>query len=340
MSLKVREQVIDKELLSVEEAPIAQAENDDVILEQPLPEVSEAPVDTPAEASLKEDSKVIERHYYYGSAYAPNSVSHEAVSRKAPKGGIVRNEYGDKIGYLKKGKLYYKTGEYWGFLNKTHRGIIINRRGEEDCYLDANNNILTLSNDYVGTIEAKKVSPAMLLIAILLILAVGLTSVLVAHVLSLKAKREVPTFEFGTASSTGMHEFVIFERNSNGDALLYPGINGSCDFIMTNTSSYELEFGLALDEMIETYNPDYEGARLPMKYALYKDGVPVIGNMEKLLDIEFFYLPDNITIQPGSKSRFTLLWLWESESDEKDVDIASSVKSYTLIVNVTAGMSD
>ncbi|MBQ9709046.1 MAG: hypothetical protein IJV67_00295, partial [Clostridia bacterium] len=59
-----------------------------------------------------------------------------------------------------------------------------------------------------------------------------------------------------------------------------------------------------------------------------------------LLDIEFFYLPDNITIQPGSKSRFTLLWLWESESDEKDVDIASSVKSYTLIVNVTAGMSD
>ena len=96
----------------------------------------------------------------------------------------------------------------------------------------------------------------------------------------------------------------------------------------------------ALDEMIETYNPDYEGARLPMKYALYKDGVPVIGNMEKLLDIEFFYLPDNITIQPGSKSRFTLLWLWESESDEKDVDIASSVKSYTLIVNVTAGMSD
>ena len=75
-------------------------------------------------------------------------------------------------------------------------------------------------------------------------------------------------------------------------------------------------------------------------YALYKDGVPVIGNMEKLLDIEFFYLPDNITIQPGSKSRFTLLWLWESESDEKDVDIASSVKSYTLIVNVTAGMSD
>lgn len=303
MKYSVEEKVIEKNIgssLKITEQAIFPEKEEATIVEIAVAEA------TPVE----EESANLEKHFYHGSGTEKLPVNAEGVGvcTRVPKCGDILDIYGDKIGYVKNGKMYRNDDEYWAHLLKETRGVVVTERGTPTAYLDANNNILSFDNDYVGTIREKKqvgLIAAMSIVCVFIVCALAFLCWFL-----IKGINDRPVFMTFTEQNVSEKQtlvenlYVFDNKETKKYGNITPQAGNSVLFEIRNET----------DERVY-YNIVFNVENMPLidfDYKLGIDGDLVFGKTG-YVEVEDMIFTAPITIEANSVVEFEFYWAMQGQ---------------------------
>ena len=256
----------------------------------------------------------------------------EAIDVKLPKRGRVVNKQGERIGKIRRRGWYDNDDEFQGEFVKEQTNVFVYRDETRTGYVDKNNNILTLSNKYVATIRRWTLLFLVLLLVFLLILT-AVTGILVAYFLTRTETPEYAPVLF-IASEDGVswedtENLPVFRNELFGDSKIAPGMSGSYRFVFENQNQNKLTYTLLFEE-----ENDHG---IELVYRLKRDGAYIAGR-ESFVGVQGLGI-EQLTIEAESSTVFELEWMWR-HNDEKDTAAGENSAFYTLLIHLTAQVSE
>jgi hypothetical protein len=126
----------------------------------------------------------------------------------------------------------------------------------------------------------------------------------------------------------------IFNVREDGEKRIEPGSAGSYDFLLLNTGTAALDYGLTLEARMFLGDRDLT---IPVVVQLYdSDGNYVLGSAtEKVPVLELNQVADSGVIAGGRATRYTLTWEWPFEDgtwewDDYDTNLGDIADGETL----------
>ena len=251
---------------------------------------------------------------------------------RLPRRAKVVDAEGAKIGKVR-GSVWYdlEGNEVGAFERDDDDSVYYYQGGNKKGFLDRNDNVISLSNDYIATLRR---FPAMivLLILLLLVAATALSVCLSAYYLNRSENLDyAPVLfvadEYGD-SWAETENIGVFYNEMFGTEKIAPGMKGSYAFYLSNENADPLEFSLEFS-CINEYGID-------LAFSLYRDGILLAGGEEGADKVSPEELSTyGMTIQEESDSLFVLEWEWR-HNDEVDTEAGINQASYTLNIEFTA----
>ncbi|MBQ9710018.1 MAG: hypothetical protein IJV67_05300 [Clostridia bacterium] len=319
MKYTVEEKVIEKNgnsSIKITEQAIFQEKEEVVeVVEAEVPAVEE------------EEEALLEKHFYHGSGKEklPVNAEGEGVCTRVPKNGDIVDIYGDKIGFVRNGKMYHCDDEYWAHLVKETRGVVVTERGTPTAYLDANNNILSFDNDYIGTIKEKRKLGFVIATAIACVFIVCALACLGWFVV--KGINDKPVFmtfnsENVEGKQTLSEELYVFDnKETKKHGNITPQAGNSVFFEIRNETDKRVYYNI-------TFNVD----NMPLvdfDYKLGIDGDLVFGKTG-YVDVDKMIFTAPITIEPNSVVEYEFYWVMAGTGVVPTEDFAN----YFVVVEV------
>lgn len=309
---------------------------------------------------MESDNKKLPRELDPNGKYHTEEASENKPSRSdsentPPDGGLVvklpvrasvLNVNGEKVGKVR-GGVWYEVGGFDGFdegdgfeLSDGYVGEFV--REEDNSvslyfdkdhsvhggYVDGNNNVLDLKNEYIATLRYSR-RWVFILVAALFIAAVLCTSLFAA--LCVRSSENGPYYPSLFVADDGGTEWnqtknlPVFANPQFGDSVIAPGLTGSYKFVFRNDNADALAYNIAF-----SCENDY-GIRVG--YKLFRDSA-VIAGAEGYVTAEDLTCND-LTIEAGSSTRFELEWRWLHD-DETDTVAGRNSARYTLNIALQA----
>lgn len=245
---------------------------------------------------------------------------------KPPRRGTVVNEQGERIGKIRNYVWRDESHREKGVFVEGEENVFVCSGDTRTGYVDGNDNILTLSNKYLGTIRrpGRRLPVLILLIALITVLTVGLS----AYFLNRSENFYAPAIFIATEGGESWEEdenLPVFLNDRFGDSKIAPGMRGSYRFTFENRNDDVLRYSLSFSEQNEY------GIRLV--YRLKRDGAYLPG-AETYVPAEELGLGD-LTIEALSSSLFELEWYWQ-DNDAVDTVAGENAALYTLTISLRA----
>lgn len=250
----------------------------------------------------------------------------------------VYNRKGVLIGYVRGRAILDADFNVWGLISSggaTNGKSYVKVQGGEAGYIDANNNILSARETYIGTIKDSKKIIARTFLVLLILTAFILSAYYSSFAMGTIGLRvynpEYPTINViqrdDNLSWSETSQLDIL-KDSLGNKIIFPGARGKYRFVIDNKNDQVIRCNILFDEFNEE--------NLPMRYRLQSNNVYLSGHEDQWLTIEevntqAIYLAEN------SRGLFVLEWKWVTQSDEEDTAIGfRATATYTIIVIVNA----
>lgn len=253
------------------------------------------------------------------------------VDVRLPRRATIVDADGNKIGKLRKGIWQDEEGTELGVLRREeNESVSLYRNDERVAFLDKNDNLVSLqNNEYIATLRCLPIA-AILIIVLLLALTTALSAFLSVYYINRSSEPYIPTMFVVEGAEDGMawedtENLPIFYNSDFGTDKIAPGMTGRYSFRLSNESGGPLEFSLVFD-CVNEYGID-------LAYTLYRDGVPVAGQIEKVPAEGLS--TDGMTIEEGSDSIFSLEWEWR-HNDPVDTEAGENQALYVLNITFNA----
>ncbi len=277
---------------------------------------------------------VQEENLAYGVGHSSAATGEEVQPPRhirLPKRAKVVDGEGKKIGRVRSSVWYDGQGKNVGLFEKLEGAVYVTDGGMRRGFVDANDNVVTMSGDYRATLRR---FPAALLIIIIIILAAvtAITAVLSSYFMTRSdGINYAPVLFVADEHGTNWEDeenLPVFYNNTFGTEKIAPGMTGSYAFTLENNNPDALEFSLTFS-CINEYG-------IEIVYSLWRDGACIAGAADKLpaADISL----DGMTIEEKSSSVFVLEWEWR-HNDEVDSQAGVSGAFYTLNIQFTAAVA-
>lgn len=256
----------------------------------------------------------------------------EAIDVRLPVRAKVLNKQGERTGRVRQSRWYEGEGEnevLRGEFRKEGTNVFLYDSEERRAYVDANDNVLSLSNKYLATLRRPR---WWLLALILLLILLTLISVLVsAYYLRRTGEDYAPVIFIAEADGTDWNDvenLAVFFNETFGDSVIAPGMSGTYRFRFQNQNADALVYSLAFSED----NP----YGIDLRYRLKRDGA-YLGEGQYVGAGE---IPSaDLTIEPLSTALFELEWIW-IHNDEADTEAGENQAQYALTITLTARVSE
>lgn len=251
----------------------------------------------------------------------------EDIDVRLPERATVVDEQGIRIGKIRDGVWYDKKNEPRGEFVKEASNVYVYKGSVRTGYLDKNDNILTLQNQYLATIRRPdriKIAFAVLLVALL----TALTVVLSAYFMLRSENYYAPVLFIATengASWEESEELPVFFNDQFGDEKACPGMSGNYRFVFENRNADALEYSLKFVEQNE-YG-------IEIVYRLKRDNSYIAGNSGYVRAEELSR--EALTIEAESSTVFELEWYWR-DNDAADTVAGENEAVYRLKISLSA----
>lgn len=279
-----------------------------------------------------------QKQFYNNVARAKSRIPYtEATGARLPKRAKAVDLRGEKVGKIRKSILKDEDENVLGeFSRDQEQDIVFFYAPDEegDCvnlvgYVDKNDNLLTVENDYIATIRYPKLI-LILPIVILLGLLTALSVILGAYYLS-TSRDYIPTL-FVTEDDGPVwkkDEYIrVFENGVYHESKIHPGMEGEYKFRLENNNKDRLTYDLTFTE-----ENDFS---MDMGYRLRMDNVYVCGDETTYLSVEELALED-VIIAADSSVIYTLEWKWIDGSTDTFAGMYDA--TYTLHITFSAEVS-
>lgn len=237
---------------------------------------------------------------------------------------------GKKIGKVRKNVWYDLEGKTQGEFWKEEENVYLYENGRRKGFLDSNDNVIAMSNDYMATLKRFPAAILALLFIILMMLT-ALSGVISAYCIELSKDNYAPElFVYNDVDDWSQsRNLSVFYNERFGTEKVAPGMTGSYAFTLSNENPDALDFSLEFS-CINEYGID-------MAYSLWRDGVCLKGAESKLSAEELSTY--GMTIEAESDSVFVLEWEWR-HNDAADTEAGINEATYTLNIKFTAAVRD
>ena len=261
--------------------------------------------------------------YEYGGFYVP-------APARLPGRAKVLDADGKKIGKVRKNVWYDLEGKTQGEFWKEEENVYLYENGRRKGFLDSNDNVIAMSNDYMATLKRFPAAILALLFIILMMLT-ALSGVISAYCIELSKDNYAPElFVYNDVDDWSQsRNLSVFYNERFGTEKVAPGMTGSYAFTLSNENPDALDFSLEFS-CINEYGID-------MAYSLWRDGVCLKGAESKLSAEELSTY--GMTIEAESDSVFVLEWEWR-HNDAADTEAGINEATYTLNIKFTAAVRD
>ncbi|MBO4988805.1 MAG: hypothetical protein J6D37_00590 [Clostridia bacterium] len=275
-----------------------------------------------------------QKQLYNATAEARNRIPFtEAAGAKLPRRAKAVDLRGEKIGKVRKHILKDEDKNVLGEFSRDKDQDIVFFYAPDDegeCvdlvgYVDKNNNLLTLDNDYIATIRY----PRFFLILLFFFLgALTLVSTILGAYYISRSNDYIPTLFVTEDDGPEWRDdelIRVFENGVYNESKIHPGMEGVYKFRFENRNENRLNYELAFAE-----ENDFS---LNMGYRLRMDNVYVLGDAETYLSIEEMNLED-VIIAANSSVIYTLEWKWIDGSNDTFAGMNNA--TYTLHITFHA----
>ena len=166
-----------------------------------------------------------------------------------------------------------------------------------------------------------------------LLILTAVTGILVAYFLTRTETPEYAPVLF-IASEDGVswedtENLPVFRNELFGDSKIAPGMSGSYRFVFENQNQNKLTYTLLFEE-----ENDHG---IELVYRLKRDGAYIAGR-ESFVGVQGLGI-EQLTIEAESSTVFELEWMWR-HNDEKDTAAGENSAFYTLLIHLTAQVSE
>lgn len=257
---------------------------------------------------------------------APQKVT--AIDVKPPVRGKVVDRKGKRVGAIRGGELFDRKGTYRGVFRKEKTNVFLYRNERRAAYIDKNDNILTPSGQYVGTIRRFRWLPVLLAL-LFLALATVTSATLAAYYISFSG-RYAPVLFMTDESGENWQDtenLDVFFNERFGDSVIAPGMDGSYYFTLENQSPDTVEFALAFRED-NAYG-------IGLVYRLWRDG-SLLGGVGWLSAADLGV--EDMTVEGESSTVFRLEWYWR-DNDALDTAAGENGAQYTLHIDFSGSVA-
>lgn len=252
----------------------------------------------------------------------------EAIDVRLPIRALVVDRKGSRVGRIRRSVWYDEKDAVNGEFRKEDTNVFLYSDETRSAYVDKNNNILTLGNEYVATIRRFGWLPV-LLIVIILAVATVLSVLLSSYFLSRSGDGDyAPVLFVAHEDGTQWQDsenLPVFMNDTFGDSVIAPGMEGTYRFTLRNDNAHALVFALTFAEENEH--------GIGLCYKLKRDGAYVSGADGHIAVHELGV--SDMTIEAGSSTIFELEWRW-LDDDEADTAAGENGAEYTLRITFTA----
>lgn len=266
--------------------------------------------------------------------YIPAPFGQEAPTKvRLPRRAKVVDAEGEKIGKVRRSTWYDLDGNRLGTFSRHKDGSVYLYEGDETRkgFLDRNDNVISLSNDYMATLRR---FPTIILIVLLAIIlaATVLSAVLSSHIISQSGNENyAPVLFIADEDGTewaDTENLKVFDNELFGTEAIAPGMRGEYQFILRNENPDQLKFDLEF-ECENDYGID-------LVYRIYRDGTCIYGGQtdDEMLSVGEFDMFD-MTAQAESDTLFMIEWYWR-DNDPVDTEAGQNGAQYTLKITFTA----
>ncbi len=273
------------------------------------------------------------QNYNSDTAKAGNQISYTlAVGAKLPKRAKAFDLRGKRIGKIRKsvlknendsvlGKFVREQDDLVYFYAPDQNGELLDRAG----YVDKNNNLLTLENDYLATIKYHNFA-LILLPLLFLVVALTVLSCILGSFYLTDTRGSIPTLFVTEEGGPEWKEDELIRVFRNGvyqNNKIHPGMEGEYKFCFENRNENRLNYSMTFAEE-NSYT-------LNMGYRLRQNNVYVLGTENGYLGVEDLHLED-VTIESKSSAIYTLEWKW---LDDDAVDTIAGMEDATYTLHIT-----
>lgn len=269
--------------------------------------------------------------YNVGITGGKSSIPYtEAAGAKLPKRAKVVDLSGERIGKIRKRILKDENKNVLGRFDQDDKdNVFFYAPGENGeyteviGYVDKNNNLLTLENDYIATIRYRKfifILPLLIFLGALTVFSL----ILAAYYLSL-SKDYIPTLfitEDGGPEWREDEYIRVFENGVYNESKIHPGMEGEYRFRFENRNANRLNYDLIFT--------DENSFSINMGYRLRLDNVYVLGDEDTYIGIDELALKD-VIIASDSSVIYTLEWKWL----DGETDTAAGMNNATYTLHIT-----
>lgn len=256
----------------------------------------------------------------------------EAIDVSLPTKATVVDKQGAKIGKVRSGVWLDADEQEQGVFKKEETNVFVYAGEMRTGYVDKNDNILTLDDQYVATIRRGN-HVWVLFLVLLLVLITLLTFILTAYFLTRSGNVDyAPVLFIATEDGENWEDtenLPVFMNERFGDSKIAPGMRGSYRFTFENRNANTLLYGLSF-----TQTNEYG---IEIVYRLKRDGAYIAGAVGYVA-LDGLGIGD-LTIEPHSATIFELEWYWR-DNDEADTQAGENSAVYTLAISLTEQVSE
>ena len=266
------------------------------------------------------------------TAVAEDIGEPEGIDVKLPTRCAVVNKCGERIGTVRRSVWRDEEENERGVFVKEDTNVFVYAGETRTGYVDKNDNILSLSNQYIATL--RRAGRYWLLALILfLVLATVLTVILSAYFLTRSQNTDyAPVLFVATENGAAWDEsenLPVFMNDGFGTSAIAPGMKGRYRFIFENRNKNTLQYSLHFSEQNE-YG-------IQMVYRLKRDGA-YLTNSQAYVSAEDLSI-EELTVQSQSSTVFELEWYWQ-DNDAIDTAAGEDSALYMLTITLTAQISE
>lgn len=263
---------------------------------------------------------------------SPKTANPLDADIKLPKRAKVTNRDGEEIGKVRSSVWFDEQKTELGVFRKEDSNVYFYKNGTKAAFLDGNDNVISMSNDYMASLRRFRTAP---FVAVLLVILALVTALSVLLGLYFTKPTTSPNYAptLFVADESGVEwsqskELPVFVNEVFGDNIIMPGMNGAYRFTFENKNRDALIFSL----VFATTKNDFG---LEIVYRLKRDGAYIAGS-------EGYVTPEQLsssemTIEAGSATVFELEWLWR-DNDVIDTVAGQNQAQYTLSIDLTAAV--
>lgn len=262
------------------------------------------------------------RGYNYSGAIAPAPV-------KLPRRAKVVDAEGKKTGVVRGGVWYDLDYHSVGEFRRSDDSVYLYDGEHRKGFLDRNDNVISLSYDYMASLRRFPVM-AVLILVIFLAIATILSGVIGVFYIQVSKDLYAPVLFIADDKNISWDEqenLDVFYNGTFGEDKIAPGMTGSYAFVLSNRNEDALEFALEF-----SCENEYG---IELVYSLWRDGACISGGAGKLPAEQLSVY--NMTIEAQSDSVFVLEWEWR-HNDPADTTAGQNGAVYTLNITFTAAV--